>query len=48
MIEQEQFMCITMNGVVRGKSWTQQTVGRLVWYSAAGGSRTEVDEEGHS
>ena len=26
MIEREQFFCITMNGVVRGKSWTRQTL----------------------
>ena len=27
MIEQEQFLCITKNGVVRGNSWTRQTLG---------------------
>ena len=51
-------LCITKNGVVRGKSWTRQTLsdalgidqlGRFVWHSVAnGGSGIEVDEEGHS
>ena len=50
-------LCITKNGVVRGKSWTRQTLSDALestnweglWHSVAdGGSRIEVDEEGHS
>ena len=43
--------CITKNGVVRGKSWTRQTLSDAwsVWYTVAdGGSRIEDDEESHS
>ena len=50
-------LCITKNGVVRGKSWTRQTLTDVwestnwegfVWFSVAiGGSRIEVDEESH-
>ena len=50
--------CITKNRVVRGKSWTRQTLSDA-WESTNwdglcgtpwqnGGSRIEVDEEGHS
>ena len=52
-------LCITKNGVARGKSWTRQTLSDawestnweslFVWHSVAyGGSRIEVDEESHS
>ena len=51
-------LCNTKNGVVRGKSWTRQTLsdawgidelGRFAWHSVAdGASRIEVDEESHS
>ena len=51
-------LCITKNGVVRGKIWTIQTLewccgidelGRFAWHSVAnGGSRIEVDEESYS
>ena len=51
-------LCVTKNGVVRGKSWTRQTLsdalgidelGRFVWLSVGNsGSGIEVDEEGHS
>ena len=50
-------LCITKNGVVRGKSWTRQTLSDA-WKStnweglcgtvANGGSRIEADEEGHN
>ena len=50
-------LCITKNGVVRGKSWTRQTLSDA-WEStnleilcgtpANGGTGIEVDEEGHS
>ena len=50
-------LCIAKSGVVRGKSWTRQTLSDcestnwegFVWHSMAnGGSRIEADEEGHS
>ena len=51
-------LCITKNGVVRGKNLDKTDterclgigeLGRLVWHFVAnGGSGIEVDEEGHS
>ena len=38
-------LCITKNGVVRGKSWTRQTLGDAWDTLANGGSRIEVDKE---
>ena len=50
-------LCVTKNGVVRGKSWTRQTLSGAwestnwegLWHSVAdGGSRIDVGEEGYS
>ena len=56
--EEEANGSMTKNGVVRGKSWTRQTLSDawestnlegLVWHSVAnGGSRIEIDEESPS